>query len=85
MSGGHFSYKQYEISYITDEIERVLSNESENGEYELTPEVIEEFKKAIKILKMAYVYTKRIDWLLSGDDSEKTFFQRLEKELKEID
>jgi hypothetical protein len=85
MSGGHFDYKQYEINYITDEIERVLSNESENGEYELTPKVVEEFKKAIKILKMASVYTQRIDWLLSGDDSEKTFFQRLEEELKEID
>jgi hypothetical protein len=85
MSGGHFDYKQYEISYITEEIERVLSNESENGEYELTPKVVEEFKKAIKILKMASVYTQRIDWLLSGDDSEKTFFQRLEEELKEID
>jgi len=85
MSGGHFDYKQYEISYITEEIERVLSNESENGEYELTPKVVEEFKKAIKILKMASVYTQRIDCLLSGDDSEKTFFQRLEEELKEID
>ena len=85
MCGGHFDYKQYEISYITEEIERVLSNESENGEYELTPKVVEEFKKAIKILKMASVYTQRIDWLLSGDDSEKTFFQRLEEELKEID
>jgi hypothetical protein len=85
MSGGHFDYKQYEISYITEEIERVLSNESENGEYELTPKVVEEFKKAIKILKMASVYTQRIDWLLSGDDSEKTFFHRLEEELKEID
>jgi hypothetical protein len=85
MSGGHFDYKQYAIREITEEIERVLSNESENGEYELTPEVVEEFKKAIKILKMASVYTQRIDWLLSGDDSEKTFFQRLEKELKEID
>jgi hypothetical protein len=85
MSGGHFDYKQYEISYITEEIERVLSYESENGEYELTPKVVEEFKKAIKILKMASVYTQRIEWLLSGDDSEKTFFQRLEEELKEID
>ena len=85
MSGGHFDYKQYAIREITEEIERVLSNESENGEYELTPKVVEEFKKAIKILKIASVYTQRIDWLLSGDDSEKTFFQRLEEELKEID
>jgi hypothetical protein len=43
--------------------------------------VIEEFKKGLKILKLASIYAQRIDWLLSGDDSEKSFLERLKKEL----
>jgi hypothetical protein len=44
-------------------------------------EVIEEFKKGLKILKLASIYAQRIDWLLSGDDSGKSFLERLKKEL----
>src|SRR5579859_5670846 len=45
------------------------------------PEVIEEFKEAVKILKKAKVYAHRIDWLLSGDDGEGTFLKRLREDL----
>lgn len=47
-------------------------------------EVIEEFKKGLHYLKLAYIYTQRIDWVLSGDDSEENFFKRLKEELDEI-
>lgn len=53
--------------------------------YHMYPEnVINEFKKAVKILKTAYVYTERIDYLISGDDGEDDFFRRLNDDLKEI-
>ena len=52
--------------------------------YMYSDEAIEEFKKAVKILKMAYVYTERIDYLISGDDDEESFFKRLNNDLKEI-
>ena len=52
--------------------------------YEYPPEVIEEFKTGVKLLKQAAVYAQRIDWLLSGDDGDETFLERLEEDLKEI-
>lgn len=54
--------------------EKLYSNYSE--------ETIEEFKKGIDIIKQAYVYIQRVDWLLSGDDGEDTFHERLKEDLK---
>lgn len=47
-------------------------------------ETIKEFKKGIKILKMAEIYAQRIDWLLSGDDGEENFHERLKEELDQL-
>lgn len=52
--------------------------------YKYPEEVIEEFKKGFDILKTAYVYAQRIDWLLSGDDSEETFLERLKDDLSKL-
>jgi hypothetical protein len=51
--------------------------------YKYSDEVINEFAEAVAILRMAAIYTKRIDYLLSGDDGEETFLKRLYAELKE--
>jgi len=48
-------------------------------------ETQKEFKKAVELLKMAYIYAQRIDWFLSGDDGEDTFHQRLKEELTKND
>jgi hypothetical protein len=53
--------------------------------YKYPLEVIEKFKEAVVILKKAEIYAQRIDWLLSNDDSEESFFKRLEEDLKEIE
>jgi hypothetical protein len=49
-----------------------------------SPETIAEFEKAVKALKLAYVYAQRIDWLLSGDDGEDSFYIRLQAQLGEL-
>jgi len=101
MSGGYFDYKQYHISNIADEIENYIEKcerkekkdwgyEDENGKYipyvyEKSEEVLNEFRKGLKILREAYVYAKRIDWLLSGDDIDESFLRHLKKELAELD
>jgi hypothetical protein len=43
-----------------------------------------EFDKAVSLLKQAYVYTQRIDWLVSGDDGEDDFHHRLANELAKV-
>ena len=42
---------------------------------------IEEFRKAVTYLRIAETYAQRIDWLLAGDDSERTFHKRLKADL----
>ena len=50
--------------------------------YEYPQEVIEQFKKAAEAIKIAQVYMQRMDWLLSGDDGEDTFLERLKQDLQ---
>lgn len=52
-----------------------------NGYNEST---LSELKKGLELLKRAYVYAQRIDWLLSYDDGEETFHERLNEELSNI-
>lgn len=49
-----------------------------------TEETLAEFRKAVEILKQAEVYAQRIDWLLSGDDGEETFHERLKEDLEKL-
>jgi len=84
MSGGHFDYKQYEIENIADEIGQIiLDNDSEEKDdwgdkgHHYSAETIEQFKIAIEHLRKAKVYLHRIDWLISGDDDENSFHERL--------
>jgi hypothetical protein len=53
--------------------------------YEYPEEVLNEFIKAYKILRIAEIYAHRIDWLLSGDDGEETFMEKLHEDLKIFD
>ena len=51
--------------------------------YKYPDEVINEFEKGYYILRLAEIYAQRIDWLLSGDDGDESFIERLAQE-KEI-
>jgi hypothetical protein len=92
MSGGHFNYKQHTLLDMADDIgSEILTNDStEKNEWgnnigsHYSPETIAEFEKAVKALKLAYVYAQRIDWLLSCDDGEDSFHRRLQAQLGEL-
>lgn len=92
MSGGHFDYDQYKISQIAESIESLIyqndsKEKNEYGDslgYGFSKETIQEFEKAVKILKEAAVYAQRIDWLVSGDDGEETFHKRLKNDLEKL-
>jgi hypothetical protein len=92
MSGGSFDGAQYHIQAIAEEISRIIR---ENDDDTLdqwgdprgrgyTPETISQFRVAVDLLRRADVYAYRIDWLVSGDDSEDTFHERLASELKVV-
>jgi len=50
--------------------------------YTYPVEVQEELKTAVKILRQAAIYAHRVDYLLSGDDDEENFLERLKEDLK---
>lgn len=83
MSGGAFDYKQHHFIDIADEIERVISQNADS-EYRFDDKTIARFHEGVKALQIANAYAHRIDWLLSGDDGEASFWQRLKADLKEI-
>lgn len=84
MSGGHFDYNQHKIGEIADMIERQIAD-NEYSEHKFYPKTIMRFIDGVKALRVAEVYAQRIDWLLSGDDGEDTFHDRLKADLREIE
>jgi hypothetical protein len=93
MSGGHFDYKNFCINGIADDIQHVIDNNKNKTPSEwggtigcfYPAAVIKQLKKAVKVLKQASVYAHRVDYLLSGDDGEESFLQRLKEDLKELE
>ena len=93
MSGGHFDYQQYKIGQIADQVEQLIrSNNDEElndwGEpkgHHYNKRTIDAFKRGLRYLEIAQIYAQRIDWLVSGDDSEETFHQRLIEDINELD
>jgi len=93
MSGGHFDYHQYRIREIADSVEDIIRKNGKKKEYEIKnswedeyyyeypPEVINQMKEGLDILRKAEIYTQRIDWLVSGDDGPETFLERLKEDL----
>jgi hypothetical protein len=92
MSGGHFDYNQYKIGYIADEVDQLIrDNDSQEPNAWGDPkgrafsaETIAEFDRALVLLRQAQIYAQRIDWLVSGDDSEDSFHARLTEELRNV-
>ena len=92
MSGGYLDdYGYFRLHETIEAIEDLIAkNDVEQmndwGE-KIEPyskETIGRFKEAIRALKRAYVYAQRIDWLVSGDDDEKMFHERLPEDLGKI-
>ena len=95
MSGGYYDYDQWRISNIASEITQVIRDAEDKILSEWSdgslkwdfknPQTLEEFKKAVYLLRIAYVYAQRIDWLLSADDGEDTFHERLKEDLLRVE
>lgn len=89
MSGGYFDHKDWLLDDFADDIEQKIRNNDSDELNEwgdpigrhYTPETIEKFESAVKWLRVARVYVRRIDYLLSGDDSEDSFHRNMEQDL----
>lgn len=97
MSGGFFDYNQYRINDIIEQLQEVIDKNKKEKEpnerdrfdsnpyyFNYSDDVMEEFKKGLHYLKLAKIYTQRIDYLLEGDDGEDSFRKRLKEELDEL-
>lgn len=92
MSGGHFSHRDWVIDDIASQIKNVIDNnasteKNEWGEdkgHHFHDAVIEEFAIAVRTLRRSAVYAHRVDYLLSGDDGEDSFLQRLAEDLEAL-
>jgi hypothetical protein len=94
MSGGYFDYKQYELDVIADNIEQVIidyenkkKSEWDNKPkwYFKDPRTILELRNAIHLIRKAAIYAQRVDWLLSDDDGEESFHQRLKEDMEKLE
>ena len=80
MSGGHFDYNQYVIRDIANQLERdILRNNEDHRRY--TKATILEMITTLCALRVCESCLERIDYLLSGDDSEATFRDRLAQDI----
>jgi len=86
MSGGHFNYQQYTIRDMIDELKIIVSNDTGDmwdniNDKESMRDIIE-----ITIAKGMVFETliNRIDYLMSGDDGEESFYDRLSFDLGEL-
>jgi len=62
-----------------------LSHPEDLNHYAYPDDIIEEFKRGVHILRQAYIYAQRIDWLMSGDDGDDSFRTRLRAELDTLE
>lgn len=83
MSGGYFDYAQHRIEDIANTIEDVIAK-NEEQEFKFGHKTIKKFTEGVKALRIAGIYAQRIDWLLSSDDGESSFLQRLKSDLEEL-
>lgn len=97
MSGGFFDYNEWHIDDVAERLENEIENNlvmpeyfseeqwEKRGRKRYSEEVYSELVKGLKILRTAALYAHRIDYLLSGDDSEESFLRRLKKGLDDVE
>jgi hypothetical protein len=89
MSGGYFDYDQHKFGRVADDIENIIANNAIKDEWgnsrNYGSETLALMRDGIKVIRRAYVYAHRIDYLVSGDDTENWFIERLKDELEELE
>lgn len=76
---GYFDYAQN----VFDELIIELKGLTESEDYNET--TVAEFKKALRTSQELQILIDRIDYLVSGEETEESFHQSLGDELEELD
>ena len=84
MSGGTFEYKQRELLNLVEELDTYFKIYEKEEPDEIPYEVYNKYNEVIKILRTAYIYLQRFDWLFAGDDDYESFLKRVNDDLKEL-
>lgn len=66
------------------EIDRFREHPEEAVNYAYPESTLRLMEEAVYALRAAAIYAQRVDYLLSGDDSEESFEERLQEELAEL-
>lgn len=87
MSGGHFGYKQSQMRDVGNELQRIaaIAKDGKDEYYNFSKEVVDKLIDAAYTCRRAAIMTERVDWLVSGDDGEEPFLERLKDELNKLD
>lgn len=98
--GSLCDYAQYRLADIAESIQKLIDQNGkakvdedlygfetdplDKVHYKYPDNILEQFQVGILYLKLAQIYTQRIDWLVSGDDSEESFITRLNEDLQKL-
>ena len=86
MSGGHFDYQQYRIGDIAEKLRIEIARCRTKQEYATySNEFLVEMISAYHAAKELEIIVHRIDWVISADDSEETYFERIKEDMAEIE
>lgn len=90
MSGGFFNYEDRRLEDMANtlrlEIALCRQKPSWSDDWDTYSDAfIEEMSKAYNMLVEARVRLHRLDWVLSGDDGEDTYFHKTPEELAAIE
>ena len=80
MSGGRWNYGHEKLFAAANTIEKMAAR----NPYGDDAATLAEFSTAARLMRLAAIYWRRIDWLVSADDSAESFHMRLQRELREL-
>ena len=96
MSGGTFNYHEMHIEGMADYVRRTYLKHKSKEWVEFvqtqkckwfkpySKETLKVLKKAYKVLRIAYIYAKCIDYLEAGDYGEEDFKENLDYKIGEL-
>ena len=96
MSGGTFNYHEMHIEGMADYVRRTFLKHKSREWVEFvqtqkckwfkpySKETLKVLKKAYKVLRIAYIYAKCIDYLEAGDYGEEDFKENLDYKIGEL-